>query len=227
MLRVGLTGGLGAGKSTAARIFAEHGAYIFYADEIGRALMQPGEEVYAAIAARFGPSVVQPDGSLDRPALAHIAFEGGRLEELNAIVHPATIAKQDELIDDLVARDANAVAIVESALIFQTQYFGEGGWAKRFDRIIFVQAADELKIARFVERSAEGRTLSDEERSGLMEEARRRLAQQADGARNAQRSDYVLVNDGSLAKLRAQADAVWLELKTLAACAKLNSTSLQ
>jgi dephospho-CoA kinase len=215
MLRVGLTGGLGSGKSTAARIFAEHGAYVFYADEIGRSLMQPGEEVYAAISARFGPSVVKLDGLLDRPALARMAFEGGRLEELNAIVHPATIAKQAELIAAVAARDANAVVIVESALIFETKYGGEGGWAKRFDRIIFVQAADELKIARFVERSADGRTLSADQRTTLTAEAQRRLAQQAGSERNAQRSDYVLINDGSLEKLRAQVDAVWLELKAL------------
>jgi dephospho-CoA kinase len=216
VLRVGLTGGMGSGKSTAARIFAEHGAHVFYADEIGRALMQPGEEVYAAIVARFGQAVVRPDGLLDRPALARMAFEGGRLEELNAIVHPATIAKQAELIAEVAARDTNAVAIVESALIFQTNYGGEGGWSKRFDRIIFVQAANELKIARFVERSAAGRTLSGDERAALATEAQQRLSQQTEGERNAEQSDYILTNDGSLEKLRAQADAVWLELKAQA-----------
>src|ERR1035437_5877655 len=100
MLRVGLTGGMGSGKSTAAQMFAAHGAYVFSADEIGRGLMQPGQTVYAAIVARFGPSVVAADGSLDRGALARIAFGDGRIEELNAIVHPATIARQAELIEE-------------------------------------------------------------------------------------------------------------------------------
>ena len=127
MLRVGLTGGLGSGKSTAARRFAELGAVVFSADEIGRDMMQPGEPVYAAIVARFGAEVVSPDGTLDRSALARIAFSGrdtdaGRLEELNAIVHPAVIARQAALMDEVAARDANAVAIVESALIFETKY---------------------------------------------------------------------------------------------------------
>ena len=130
MLRVGLTGGLGSGKSTAARMFAAKGAYVFSADEIGRELMQPGQAVYAAIVAKFGPGVVKADGSLDRPALARIAFGGGRIEELNAIVHPATIARQAELIAEVAARDPDAVAMVESALIFETKYGGEDGWQK-------------------------------------------------------------------------------------------------
>ena len=232
MLRVGLTGGLGSGKSTAMKFFAANGAYVFFADEIGRALMQPGEDVYAAIVAQFGNAVVRADGSLDRPALARLAFEGGRLEELEAIVHPATIARQAEMIEEVAARDANAVTIVESALIFQTKYGpgqtkydgeetkdgGEGGWAKRFDRIIFVQASEELKIARFVARSSGARTPDAEQRTALEAEARRRLAQQAESERNAERCDYVLANDGSPDQLRAQVDVLWLELKELARC---------
>ncbi len=88
MLRVGLTGGLGSGKSTAAKLFAAHGAHVLQSDAIGRELMQPGQAVYAAIVQHFGPGVVLPDGRLDRAALAQIAFAEGRVEELNAIVHP-------------------------------------------------------------------------------------------------------------------------------------------
>jgi dephospho-CoA kinase len=227
VLRVGLTGGLGSGKSTAMEFFAAHGAYVFFADEIGRALMQPGEDVYAAIVAQFGSAVVRADGSLDRPVLARLAFEGGRLEELEAIVHPATIARQAALIAEVAARDPNAVAIVESALIFETKFGGEGGWHKRFDRIIFVQASQELKIARFVERSSGGRAPGDEQRTALEAEARRRLAQQSDGERNAERCDYVLTNDGSPDQLRAQVDALWPELKELARCSTQGRRSLQ
>ena len=152
MLRVGLTGGLGSGKSTAAQRFAELGAFVFSADEIGREMMQPGEPVYAAIVEHFGEMVLAADGSLDRSALARIAFSeeensSGGLEELNVIVHPAVIARQAELMDDVAARDANAVAIVESALIFETKYGGDGGWHKRFDRLIFIKAPEELRIA--------------------------------------------------------------------------------
>jgi dephospho-CoA kinase len=113
MLRVGLTGGLGSGKSTAARLFAALGAHVLQADAIGRLMMEPGESVYAAILAHFGDSVVAADGTLDRKALARIAFAEGRVEELNAIVHPAVIARQAELSEAIFARDPEAVVIVE------------------------------------------------------------------------------------------------------------------
>jgi dephospho-CoA kinase len=209
MLRVGLTGGLGSGKSTAAQRFAELGAVVFSADEIGRELMQPGEAVYAAIVAYFGPGVVKADGELDRSALARIAFTDGRLEELNAIVHPAVIARQAALMEEVAARDANAVAIVESALIFETKYGGDGGGRRRFDRLIFVSAPEELKIARFVARAAAGKTLSEEARRALEAEARRRMARQIDDESKAARCDFVLTNDGTIEQLLAQVDALW------------------
>jgi dephospho-CoA kinase len=216
MLRVGLTGGLGSGKSTAAKMFAAHGAYVFYADEIGRALMQPGQAVYEAIVARFGPSVVSSDGSLDRGELARIAFGDGRIEELNAIVHPATIARQADLVEEVAARDPDAVVIVESALIFETKYGGEGGWHQRFDKIVFVRASEDLQIARFVARSSAGKTLQESERSTLAAEARRRIAKQAEGERNAAQCDYVLTNNGSLEDLQKQVDALWPKLRDAA-----------
>jgi dephospho-CoA kinase len=228
MLRVGLTGGLGSGKSTAAQRFAALGAQVFSADAIGRELMQPGEAVYAAIVAHFGAAVVSPDGAdgsprrtLDRSALASIAFgsegkDAGRLEELNAIVHPAVIARQAELIDEVASRDPNAVAIVESALIFETKSAGEGGCRRRFDRLIFVKASEELKIARFVARAAGSKTLSEEERRAFEAEARRRIARQIDDASKAAKCDYVLTNDGSIEQLQAQVDALWPVLKDAA-----------
>jgi len=224
MLRVGLTGGLGSGKSTAARMFAGHGAHVFSADEIGRELMQPGEEVYAAIVAKFGPGVVKADAAgteeLDRAALARIAFGvsgiAGRIEELNAIVHPAVIARQAELIEQVAARDADAVAVVESALIFETRYGGEGGWHRRFDKVVLVTAAEELRIGRFVERMAGGKELNAEERTALEAEARRRIANQVETERNAARCDYVLRNDGTVEALQAQVDEVWSLLRDAA-----------
>jgi dephospho-CoA kinase len=190
-------------------MFAAKGAVVFSADEIGRELMQPGQAVYAAIVAKFGPGMIKADGSLDRPALARIAFGDGRIEELNAIVHPAVIARQAELIAEAGVRDPGAVAVVESALIFETKYGGEGGWYKRFDRIIFVQAPEDVKIARFVARTAGGIDLTEAARAALEAEARRRMANQAATERNAKACDYVLVNDGSLERLQSQVDAVW------------------
>jgi dephospho-CoA kinase len=216
MLRVGLTGGLGSGKSTAAQMFVELGAYVLSADEIGRELMQPGEAVYAAIVAHFGAGVVKADGALDRAALARMAFGNGRIEELNAIVHPATIARQAALIEEIVALDPDAVAMVESALIFETKHGGPEGWHTRFDTIIFVRASEELKIARFIARASGGKMLNDEERGALEAEARRRMANQAATERNVVHCDYVLTNDGSMEHLQAQVDALWPVLKAAA-----------
>jgi len=216
MLRVGLTGGLGSGKSTAARMFAELGAHVLSADEIGRGLMQPGQTVYAQIVERFGPGVVAADKTLDRAALARIAFAEGRIEELNAIVHPATIASQAAAIDRIAARDPGAVVIVESALIFETKYGGEDGWHRRFDKLILVRAPEEVKIARFVARASSGRTLNEKARGALEAEARRRLAQQLEDDWKAERSDYVLRNDGSVEELLAQVDALWPVLRDAA-----------
>jgi dephospho-CoA kinase len=216
MLRVGLTGGLGSGKTTAAKMFAACGAYVFYADEIGRELMQPGEQVYAGIVEHFGPGVVAADGQFDRAALARIAFGDGRIEELNAIVHPATIAKQVALIAEVLVRDPAAVVIVESALIFETRHGGEGGWHKRFDKLIFVSAPEELRVKRFVGRTSDGKMLSDEELAAAEAEARRRLARQVETERNASRCDYVLMNNGSVEQLEVQVEALWPVLKKAA-----------
>ncbi|MDP9051047.1 MAG: dephospho-CoA kinase [Acidobacteriota bacterium] len=216
MLRVGLTGGLGSGKTTAAKMFAACGAYVFYADEIARELMQPGEQVYAEIIEHFGPGVVAADGALNRAALARMAFGDGRgdarIAELEAIIHPATIARQVTLIDEVAVRDPDAVVMVESALIFETKHGGEGGWHRRFDKIIFVKASQQLQVERFVERTAGGKTLSDEERTAAEAEARKRLARQVETERNASRCDYVLTNDGPVEQLRVQVEALWAVL---------------
>jgi dephospho-CoA kinase len=232
MLRVGLTGGLGSGKSTAARLFAALGAHVLNADAIGRELMEPGQAVHAAIVAHFGEGVVLPDGSLDRKALAQLAFVDGRVEELNAIVHPAVIARQAELTEEIFARDARAVVMVESALIFET-YYGEtsggrpnyGGasegargarWQSRFDRIILVTAPEEVKIARFVARSAAGGKMTPERRAELEAEARRRLAKQIPDEQKSSLCDYVLSNGGALTELEWQVDQLWPILQSAA-----------
>jgi dephospho-CoA kinase len=230
MLRVGLTGGLGSGKSAAARLFAALGAHVLNADAIGRELMEPGHPVYAAIVAHFGENVVLASGSLDRRALARIAFTDGRVEELNAIVHPAVIARQTELNEAIFARNPRSVVIVESALIFETKYGesnprdvkagraidGAGGarWLSRFDRIILVTAPEEIKIARFVSRSSAGEELTVARRTELEAEAQRRLAQQIPDEQKSSMCDYVLTNGGPLTELEWQVDQLWPILRT-------------
>jgi dephospho-CoA kinase len=220
MLRVGLTGGLGSGKSTAARLFAERGAHVLEADAIGRETMQPGNAVYTAILEHFGPDVLRPDGQLNRSALANVAFTEGRVEELNAIVHPAVIARQAQIAQQIFASDLNAVVIVESALVFETKH-GEivlgtitsdanpAPWRTRFDCILLVTAPEQVKIERYLERTASGSRLSAERRAELTADARRRLAQQIPDEQKVPLSDFVLVNDGALADLERQIDELW------------------
>jgi dephospho-CoA kinase len=226
MLRVGLTGGLGSGKSTAARLFAQCGAYVLQADEIARELMQPGEAVYNSIVQHFGPAVVRPDGQLDRAALSRIAFVDGRVEELNAIVHPATIAEQAAITAEIAEEDPVAVVIVESALLFETKHGASsaalsGGasapWRTRFDCIILVTASEEAKIERYLQRVAEGDPLTPERRTELAAEARRRLAQQIPDERKAELSDFILSNDSSIEELEEQVEELWPVLHYAAA----------
>ncbi len=203
-MRVGLTGGLGSGKSTVATMLAAHGAHILSADELGRQLMQPGQKVFEQIVARFGPTVLASDGTLKRPALALLAFQGGRVDELNAIVHPATIALQNHLADELLTPNPAAIVVVESALIFETKY--GGNWRQRFDRLVLVCAPEKLKIARFLARTPGGDPLA------LEAEARRRLAQMIPDGDKVHRVDYVLRNDRTLDHLQSQVDRLWLTL---------------
>jgi dephospho-CoA kinase len=215
MLRVGLTGSLGSGKSTAAHIFFARGAHLVNADEISRGLMQPGQPVYDAIVARFGPRILLFDKKLDRPAIARIVFsDKAALADLNAIVHPATIARQAELLVGIAATDPHGVAIIESALIFETTHNGPDGWRSRFDRIILVTAPEADRIARFIERTHPNPTPA--ERSALEAEARRRLAQQLPEEKKADLADYILTNDGNLAHFEAQVDRLWPDLQRAA-----------
>jgi len=121
MLRVGLTGGLASGKSTVAGYLRALGAEVIEADELGRALMEPGQRVFAEIVRVFGPEVVRPDGRLNRARLSEFAFKDNRIDELNRIVHPAVIVAQQLWMDEVFARDPAAVAVVESALIFEVE----------------------------------------------------------------------------------------------------------
>lgn len=216
MLRVGLTGGLGSGKSTVAALFRAMGAHVIEADSIGRTMMQPGKPVYQQIVAHFGPQVVCADGQLDRSALAKLAFSDGRVEELNAIVHPAVIAAQAEWMQQIAAVEPDAVTMVESALIFETKHASAAGWHKRFDKIILVTAPDELKIARFVERSRQGRSMTDEEKAALEVDARRRLAAQMADSEKAPQCDYVIDNKGTIADLEPTVQRIYAELRQTA-----------
>jgi dephospho-CoA kinase len=218
MLRVGLTGGLGSGKSTVAAMLRELGAHVIEADELGRALMEPGQPVYSSIVEHFGRQVVNTDGRLNRARLAELAFREGRLEELNAIVHPPVIEAQHKWMDEVFARDPEAVAVIESALIFEVvRDAGARGekesvladWRRRIDRIVVVTAPDAVKIARYTARIAP----TSANREAIEADARNRLAHQVPDAEKAAQADYVLDNSGDIAALRAQVKSLWPRLR--------------
>jgi len=219
MLRVGLTGGLGSGKSTIAAFLRELGAHVIEADVLGRHMMEPGHDVYHQIVRTFGPEVVSSDGRLNRSKLAELAFRSGRLPQLNAIVHPAVIAAQQKWMEEIFEQDPAAIAVIESALIFEVvrDALARGekqgvlaDWRRRIDYLVLVTAPDDLKIARYVARTSP----SGPAREAAEADARLRLAQQIPDAEKAALSDYVIDNSGDKAALYDQVADLWQHLKS-------------
>lgn len=218
MLRVGLTGGLGSGKSTVAQMLRQLGAEVIESDELGRTLMEPEQPVFDEIVRLFGSEVVGADGRLNRPRLADLAFKANRVKELNAIIHPAVIEAQSDWMAQVFARDPAAVAVVVSALIFEVERDArEGGVAtaayadlrKRIDRIVLVTASDEDKISRYVARVCTcGMGMEKAEA-----DARARLAHQIPDKEKTARADYLIENSGDRDHLRAQVEQLWPRLK--------------
>lgn len=177
-------------------------------------MMQPGQALYRPIVERFGETVLAPDGALDRRVLAKLAFGQGRVEELNAIVHPAVLAEQSRLLAKLASTEPDAVAIVESALIFTgRQGDSDQPWRQRFDRIVLVRAPLEAKVARFVARMSAGRPPEAAEQSALEQDARARLSLQSESNDAHAAECLVLENSGELDGLREQVNAVWRLLR--------------
>ncbi len=203
MLRVALTGGISSGKSAVAFMLRELGARVSQSDEVARGMMQLGQPLLHSIAAHFGLAVVRPDGSLDRAQLARLAFEEGRLDELNALVHPAVIAEQARWLDSIGQLEPSAVAVVESALVLETRHMPAGGgeapWRTRFDRIVVVSSEQRLRQQRYLSRVGAADPQCALEAAGDFQ--RRLEAQWGDAEREAL-ADHVLRNDGSLQDLR-------------------------
>lgn len=209
MLKVGLTGGIASGKSVVGEMFVALGAHLVQADRLAHELMDPGEPVYNQVVRHFGREILNPDGSINRPKLAELAFgapdlpedqRGSRVAELNRIVHPAVIRSQEEWMQAVGAQDRNAVAIVEAALIL------EAGMGKRFDRLIVVTCAPEQRAARFAARQK-----MDLESAN--KEVQRRMAVQLSDEKKVKAADYVIDNSGSLATTHEQVTEIWKKLQ--------------
>lgn len=192
MLRVGLTGGIGSGKSTVADELARRGAVIIDADQLAREVVEPGTPGLAQIVARFGNRVLI-DGRLDRAALAKIVFADPQVrQELESIIHPAVRRRAAEL---------EAAAPSRSIVVHVIPLLVETGQAANFDVVVVVDVGSETQLDRLLARAE----LS-------AEEARSRIAAQANRAQRLAAADVVLDNNGSLVDLHAQLDDLWSNL---------------
>jgi dephospho-CoA kinase len=157
MLRVGLTGGIGCGKSTVAAMMAELGCHVLNADKMAHALIAPGEPAYDDVVGKFGKHILAPDGSVDRGRLAAVVFaDTDKLTALNAIVHPRVLRELDRELDRLARLDPHGVGVVEAALLI------ESGYHKTLDRIIVVTCTREQQLERLTN-STLGRGMSGEQ----------------------------------------------------------------
>jgi dephospho-CoA kinase len=203
MLKVGLTGGIASGKSVVGEIFVALGAHLIQADHLAHQLMQPGEAVYQEVVRQFGPGILDPEGSVNRAKLAELAFGSparpSRVEELNRIVHPAVVQKQEEWMEEAGKRHPDAVTIVEAALIV------EAGAAKRFDRLVVVTCRPEQRVQRWAQRLK-----VDQETA--RREVTRRMAAQLPDEEKIKFADYVIDNSGSLDQTEKQVKEIYRQL---------------
>ena len=191
-IRVGLTGGIGSGKSTVAGMFADRGAVVIDADIIAREVVRPGQPALQEITEPFGPDVVSDTGELDRAALASIVFtDETALAQLNAITHPRIAARTQEL---MAAADPDAVVVYDMPLLVENNL--TEGW----DWVVVVEAPLSQRIDRLRERGVGADNMEQ------------RMAAQASDAQRRAVADVVIVNDGDLSDLSTRVDVAWRQV---------------
>jgi dephospho-CoA kinase len=196
VILIGLTGGIGSGKSTVSAQLAERGAVIVDADAIVRELQRPGQPVFAAIVERFGAEVVAPDGTLDRAALAERVFpDPDALADLNRLTHPAVGAEIAARIGALAGTDR--VVVLDVPLLVESGRYQVGG-------VLVVDCPVEVAVRRLVEH-----------RGMAEEDVRSRMARQATREERLARADHVIDNGGPSDALPAQVDAAWSWIRSL------------
>ncbi len=196
MVLIGLTGGIGSGKSTVSALLAERGALVIDADAITRELQEPGTAVFEAMRERFGPGIVAPDGSLDRQAVADIVFsDADALQDLGAIVHPAVGAEITARLT--AARGTHRVVVLDVPLLVES---GRDDMAA----LVVVDVDPEVAIDRLVHH-----------RGMREDDARARMANQADRADRLSRADFVIDNSGSVDDLARLVEDLWPRLVAL------------
>jgi dephospho-CoA kinase len=199
MLRVGLTGGVACGKSTIAAMLVKRGAHFLSADVLAHQVYAPGAATYDEVVRHFGREILNEDGTINRARLANAVFPD-RIAELNAIVHPEVVKRQNGWMDDVERLDPHGVAVVEAALLI------EAGAHKDFDKVIVVTCDLQRKIEHFAQRAK----VSPE--AARLEVERRSAAQFTDEEK-ARHADYVIDNSGSIEDTEQQLNKTWALLQ--------------
>jgi dephospho-CoA kinase len=196
VLTVALTGGIATGKSVVAAVLADLGCYVHSADDVARALMAPGGAAYRKVVARFGASILAPDGTIDRARLGALVFADAKARAaLDAIVHPLVLAKKREVIAGLAREGRTAVYVSEAALTI------EAGFQDFFDEVVVTTCPSEVQLRRLMERDGIGE-----------EEALRKIRSQMPTAEKARYGDHVIDTSGSLAETVERTEEVWRAL---------------
>ncbi len=199
MFRIGITGGIGSGKTTVCSVWERMGARVVYADSLAKTLMVKDADLRKEITREFGEEVYRADGSLDRSKLSRIAFEEGRAEELNRLVHPVVFRELDRLAEE--ARMENIPVMVREAALLLDK-----GRPENVDAVILVTAPEADRIKRVVERDQ-----SDEK------QVRDRIRQQKKESELRPLADLVIENNGSKEELEKKAEVIYKELTALQA----------
>lgn len=199
MLRIGLTGSIGVGKSFVAGVLAELGCHVLDADDTARAVVEPGSAALRDVVAAFGPEFLGTDGALDRSKLGSLVFaDEDKRRLLNSILHPYIIAEQDERLREWETEDPNGIAVIDAALMI------ESGGYKRFDKLIVVHCRPEVQLARLISRNNLSRA-----------EAEKRIAAQMPQEEKKKFADYLIDTSDGFEAARKRTEDVYGELRTI------------
>ena len=199
MLKVGLTGGIGCGKSFVGEALAELGCFVIQADDLGHEALAPGGAAYERVIQEFGGEILTGEGAINRRALAARVFgDADRLARLNAIVHPAVVRREEELVAEFAVREPHGIAVVEAAILIET------GSYHRFDKIILVTCREEQQVERALRREG-----------ALETDVRARIGRQMPLERKQKFADFVIDTSGEKANTLRQTRAVYEKLRSI------------
>jgi dephospho-CoA kinase len=198
-LLVGLTGGMGSGKTTVGNLFKAMGAYVLDADEISRSLVEPGKPSWREIVDLLGNGIVKEDQTLDRRKIAEIVFKDlEKKKALEAVLHPRVIEEEQVRYKEIVKKDPEALVIIDAALLIESENY------RKVDKVIVVACDEETQLSRIMAKKVFSR-----------EDAERRLRQQMPLEEKIKFADFVLHNNSGMSELKKNVEALYHQLRNL------------